>query len=146
MLALSQSKFQEAGDSGSAGLWRVPTAIALNYKAPEESDAALRDPARSAEIAALYLKSLIDIFGPDDFMYAIACFGMPTSQAGDLKNLLDEKADADARRDFWRMARAGVVPPEGADRVVRFFAAGVVAENPQAFGVGGQPLSWLISN
>ena len=76
-------------------------------------------------------------------MYAIACFGMPISAAGAMRNALDKAGPLD-RRDFWNIAKKGVVPPEGVDRVVRFFAAGIAAENPT--GKGNQPLSWLISN
>ena len=60
-----------------------------------------------------------------------------------MKTQLDKAGSTD-RRDFWGMAKKGVVPREGVDRVVRFFAAGIAAENPM--GNGTQPLSWLISN
>jgi hypothetical protein len=39
--------------------------------------------------------------------------------------------------------KAGIVPHGGVDRVSRFFAAGIVGENPQAFGLNGRPLSSL---
>jgi hypothetical protein len=146
LLAISRSRFTDDSSSSSGiGLWRVPKDIALSYKAPEEPESLINDPERSAEVAAQYFKGLIDVFGQDDFMYAIACFGMPTSKAGDLRTLL-EKADPGERRDFWRLAERRVVPPDGVDLVVRFFAAGIVAENPRAFGIDSKPLSWLISN
>ena len=144
MLAISRSKFRDdQGDSSGIGLWRVPRSIALNYKTPEEPEAIINQPDRSIDIAAQYFKSLLNVFGPDDFMYAIACFGMPISAAGEMRNELD-KAGPINRRDFWGMAKKGVVSRDGADRVVRFFAAGIAAENP--VGADSQPLSWLISN
>jgi FHA domain-containing protein len=146
LLAISRSRFKDEPDgSGGIGFWRVPRAIALDYKAPEDPEAVLNDRERSAEIAAQYFKSLINVFGGDDFMYAIACFGMTTARAGDVKRALDE-SDPNDRRNFWAMVDKGSVPRDGADRVVRFFAAGVVAENPPAFGIESRALSWLIAN
>jgi hypothetical protein len=143
LLAISRSKFRDdAGASGGTGLWRVPKSIAVGYKSENEPESIVTQPDRSVDIAAQYFKSLVNVFGPDDFMYAIACFGMPISAAGEMRNELD-KAGPIARRNFWEMAKKGVVPRDGVDRVVRFFAAGIAAENPDG---GGQPLSWLISN
>lgn len=148
VLAISQSKFRDAGsDSGqSIGFWRVPRRVAVEqgYISAGDSAATLSDPQRSAEIAAQYTKDLLNIFGPDGFMFAIACYGMPIGQAAELHAKL-EAADPGAavRKDFWSLVRSGVVPRDGADRVVRFFAAGIVADNPRAFGLSARPLSTL---
>ncbi len=149
VLAMSRSGFREA-DVGSSsaepgiGLWRLPPEIARLYLTPNESESALQEPKRSAEIAAAYLKALVNVFGMDDFMYAIACYGYPLSQAGQLRTRLESVTpDPGARSNFWRMVESGVVPREAADRVIRFFAAGVVGENPQAFGLSTQRLSSL---
>ena len=146
VLALSLSRFKdEPAGEGGIGFWRVPKVIALDYKTPEEPESVLNERERSAEIAAQYFKSLLNIFGENDFMYAIACFGMPPARAGDVKTTLDEWDPTD-RRNFWVMVDKGVVSREGAERVVRFFAAGIVAENPPAFGIESKALSWLIAN
>jgi hypothetical protein len=151
-LAMSQSHFDSSGstngcssDPDGVGLWRIPRAIAQGYLRRDESDAALKDPRRSAEVAAAYVKSLLDAFdNRDDFMYAIACYGRPSAEAGELARRLDESAPGvNSRLDFWRMVEAGVVPRDAADRVACFFAAGIVGENPRSFGLASEPLSSL---
>ena len=149
VMALSESRFKEdaAIADQKIGFWQVPRQIALEqgYVTPDESSAALKDVKRSAEIAAAYINDLVNAFGGmDNFMYAIACYGMPLSQAAKVRARLEEvDPNATDRKDFWRMVRSGVVARDGADRVARFFAAGIVGENPQAFGLNGRPLSSL---
>ncbi len=149
VVALSESRFKEdaASSDQKIGFWQVPRQIALEqgYITPDESSAALKDVKRSAEIAAAYINDLVNAFGGmDNFMYAIACYGMPLSQAAKVRARLEEiDPNATDRKDFWRMVRSGIVARDGADRVARFFAAGIVGENPQVFGLNGRPLSSL---
>ena len=149
VMAIAQSRFREGGAESPderIGFWRVPRRVAVEqgYVSPNDSASTLSDPQRSAEIAAQYMKDLLNLFGPDSFMFAIACYGMPIRQAAEVQGKL-EAADPDGtvRRDFWSLVRSGVVPREGADRVVRFFAAGIVAENPREFGLSARPISTL---
>lgn len=155
VMALSESQFREDATSSSTsasldlkiGFWKVPRQIALEqgYITADESAAALNDPKRAAEIAASYINDLINAFGGNDhFMYAVACYGMPLTQAAKVRTRLEDiDPSATERKDFWKMVRAGVVPREGADRVARFFAAGIVGENPQSFGLNNRALSSL---
>lgn len=150
VMALSESRFKEdtaAGSNQKIGFWQVPRQIALEqgYIFPDETAADLKDVKRSAEIAASYINDLINAFGGmDNFMYAIACYGMPLSEAAKARARLEEiDPNATARKDFWRMAKSGVVNREGIDRVARFFAAGIVSENPQLFGLNCRSLSSL---
>lgn len=142
-MAMSRSKLNASlgsgGVEGATGLWQISPAVAQAYLAPGETTTILADPKRSAEISATYMKALIDVFELDDFMYAVACFGMPLSRAGELRTKLVTAApDPAARRDFWKMVRSGVVSREQADQAARFFAAGIVGENPQAFGLNNE--------
>ncbi|HLG17559.1 MAG TPA: FHA domain-containing protein [Blastocatellia bacterium] len=145
--AASQSKFKESASGAvELGFWRVPRRIAVEqgYVAADEATAALGDPKRSAEIAAAYMKELINVFGMDEFMFAIACYGMPIREAAQVRTRIEENdPGGSVRRSFWRLAKSGVVSREGADRVARFFAAGIVGENPRLFGLSGEPLSSL---
>ena len=153
--ALSESRFKEnaapspdsVGPDQKIGLWLVPRQIAIEqgYVTPDEPPASLKDAKRSAEIAASYINDLVNAFGgTDQFMYAIACYGMTLSQAARVRARLEEiDPDAADRKNFWRMVKAGVIPREGAERVAKFFAAGIVGENPQAFGLTARPLSSL---
>ena len=139
LLAMSRSKFNENARGDGVGLWQIPLTVAQaqGYLSASESEATLRDPKRSSEIAAAYTKALVSTFeSTDDFMFAVACFGLPLSQAGQVRTQLATQApDPIARRDFLKMVKLGVVKGDQVDRVVRFFAAGIVTENPQAFGL-----------
>lgn len=145
VMAISESRFKENTASQAIGFWRVPREIALEqgYIAPDEPPSSLNDPKRSAEIAAAYLNDLVNAFGGlDGFMYAIACYGMPLGQVAEVRTRLEQiDPQATERRDFWRMVKAGIIRRDASDRVARFFAAGIVGENPQTFGLSGLPLS-----
>jgi hypothetical protein len=148
VLAMSRSKFDENASGEGVGLWQMPFAVAQaqGYLQPGETEAALKDPRRSAEIAAAYTKALLNTFeSVDDFMYAVACFGMPLNQVGQVRTQLASAVpDPGVRRDFLKVVKSGIIKGEQLDRVVRFFAAGVVCENPQEFGLRGeQPFSTL---
>lgn len=148
VMGMSESLFKEVESRDQKlGFWQVPRQLALEqgYLLPDESPEAIKDVKRSAEIAAAYLNDLVNAFGgTDHFMYAIACYGMPISQAAKVRARLEEvDPEATERKDFWKMVRRGVVPRDGADRVAKFFAAGIVGENPQSFGLNAKPLSSL---
>ena len=148
LLAMSRSKFNINATGNGLGLWQMSFALAQSqgYLTASESEATLKDPKRSAEIAAQYTKALISTFeSPDDFMFAVACFGQPLNEVGQVRAQLATLApDPVARRDFFKMVKSGVVKGDQVDRVIRFFAAGIVGENPQPFGLGNEePFSSL---
>src|SRR5262249_41098195 len=89
-LAMSRSKFRLTRASESGGLWLIPAPVIAEF-APGQERASLQDPKRSAELAATYSKALLGLFDPDDFLYAIACFGMTTMQAGEIRAALNTK-------------------------------------------------------
>jgi pSer/pThr/pTyr-binding forkhead associated (FHA) protein len=135
--AMSQSRFVDGTAPGD--IWRLPDSVARTYAG---GGGAAAD--RSAEVAAAYLKDLLSQFDPDDFMYALACYGKPLADAAELRARLEAAApDPAARLDFWRLVEAGIVPRDGAEQVARFFAAGIVGENPEAFGLQEKRLSSL---
>ena len=143
VLALSRSKLADAAQADGADWWRIPPAIAQAYLQPGEAPAALRDPRRAAEIAAVYLKDLLGVFDTENLDLAVACYGSTLEEAGTLKQQLAATPAAE-RRDFWLLVTRGLVKPEQAERVVKFYAAGIVGENPQRFGAAStQPLSTL---
>jgi hypothetical protein len=139
VLAMSRSRFNDNTTGEGIGLWQIPVSVAQaqGYLTVGESEETLKDPKRSSEIAAAYTKALVSTFeSTDDFMFAVACFGLPLNQAGQVRTQLATQApDPIARRDFMKMVKLGVVKGDQLDRVVRFFAAGIVTENPRAFGL-----------
>ena len=146
ILAFSRSKFNINASQGGLGLWRLSPGVirASGYLSQNESEAVLKDPKRSAEIAAVYTKYLLNTFEKEDFMYAVACFGMSIREAGSFRAQLNSAVAADptVRGDIVKMQKAGLLKDEQVDQIVRFFAAGVVGEHPQTFGVvSAQPFS-----
>lgn len=138
VLAMSQSRFDLArGRSNSSappgqGLWQVEPALAQSAGYIEQCGGGKLDDADqncSALVASAYLKALdIDLFA-EDFVYAVSCFGMSLKDAGQFQSQVPTSL-AD-RRDFWKVIKS----KDQRDRVVRFFAAGIVGENPQKFGL-----------
>ena len=147
VLAMSRSKFDLASAEKGIGVWQIPAEVARSqgYLAAGENSAKLKVPEVSAQIAASYTRQLLSAFDTEDFMYAIGCFGMSLQQAGQLQaRLITVMPDAKGRRDIAKINRAGVLSSEQVDNIVRFFAAGIVGENPQKFGLAdAQPLSSL---
>lgn len=137
LLAMSQTKFVERG---AGGVWNLPPALLTQYAGSADSS----DANVSTRAAAAYTRALLDTFEREDFMYAIACYGMSVDQAGEVSRALEEKDPGRRLRgDFWKMKSAGVVQGAQVERVARFFAAGIVFENPGQFGLKGEPLSTL---
>jgi hypothetical protein len=97
----------------------------------------LSDPAQkcAANAASLYLKSLVLEVFEGDVIYSVAAFGKSPQEA----NIWKATLPAD-RSDFWKV----ISDPKQREQVVRFFAAGIVAENPQKFNLkNDRPISGL---
>jgi pSer/pThr/pTyr-binding forkhead associated (FHA) protein len=142
--AMSRSNFvpssgqQDLGAQGD-GLWRMQLSLAqsagylgrcgtLTLTDPDQKCAAI--------VASTYVKTLvIDLFA-GDALYAVACFGMTPKEAAQWR---DQHASGD-RRDLWKVINS----KEQRERLTRFFAAGIVGENPERFNLtGDSPLSKL---
>ena len=137
-LAMSRSKFAPAKQGNEEGLFRMSnefvTANAYNGLCGTET---IADPSQNcaAKAAALYLKSMVFGVFEGDVIYAAAAFGKSPQDAGAWKATLPAN-----RTDLW----ASIRTPAEREAVVRFFAAGIVAENPQKFGLKrDRPLSEL---
>ena len=89
----------------------------------------------AAKAAALYMKAIVfGVFG-GDVIYSAAAFGKSPQDAGAWKATLPAN-----RTEVWNVIKTA---PER-EALVRFFAAGIVAENPQKFGLKrDRPLSEL---
>jgi hypothetical protein len=138
ILAMSRSKFIPAKQGNEEGLWRMTTDFvtvnAYNGLCGAEtlSDASQNCAAKSS---ALYMKALVFGVFDGDIVYSAAAFGKSPQDAGMFKASLP--AD---RSDFWNAVKT----TQEREQIVRFFAAGIVAENPQKFGLKkDKPLSEL---
>ena len=138
ILAMSRSKFVPAKQGNDEGLWRLTnefvTTNAYNGSCGAET---LSDKSQNcaAKASALYMKAIVYGVFDGDLIYSAAAFGKSPQDAGVWKATLD--AD---RSDFWNVVKTS---PER-EQIARFFAAGIVAENPQKFGLKkDKPLSEL---
>lgn len=138
VLAMSRSRFKPDKQGSNEGLWRMTsefvTSNAYNGLCGSES---LSDPSQNcaAKASALYMKAIVFGVFDGDPIYSSAVFGKSPQDAGAWKASLPAN-----RADIWNVIKTA---PER-EQIVRFFAAGIVAENPQKFGLKkDQPLSQL---
>jgi pSer/pThr/pTyr-binding forkhead associated (FHA) protein len=138
ILAMSRSKFAPTKQGAEEGLWRMTNefvaANAYNGACGAEtlSDKSQNCAARSS---ALYLKGIVYGVFDGDPVYSAAAFGKSPQDAVIWKASLPAN-----RADFWNTIKTA---PER-EQIVRFFAAGIVVENPQKFGLKkDKPLSEL---
>ncbi|NJM53757.1 MAG: FHA domain-containing protein [Blastocatellia bacterium] len=104
-------------------------------------------PEPSARAAAKYMKFLTGRYGtgPASFPLAIASYN--SGEGGLSKNLQTAlNTDSSLSRDFWSLiANSGKLSKQFQDENFKyppkFFAAAIIGENPQDFGVNLQPLS-----
>ncbi len=141
ILAMSRSKFTLEKQDVNEGLWQMSnefvTANAYNGTC-EVKD--LNEPSQrcSAIASAAYLKVLVLNIFEGDVIYSAAAFGMSPIEAAEWKADLPQN-----RADFWQNIKI----PQQREQVVRFFAAGIVAENPQKFDLkNDSPISELYRN
>jgi pSer/pThr/pTyr-binding forkhead associated (FHA) protein len=138
MIAMSRSKFVADKQGSDEGLWRMSnefvTANAYNGSCGSET---LSDPSQNcaAKASALYMKAIVYGVFDGDPVYSAVVFGKSPQDAGAWKASLPPN-----RSDIWNVAKT----PQEREQLVRFFAAGIVAENPQRFGLKkDRPLSEL---
>lgn len=133
ILAFSRSRFTPTKTGDLEGLWQMSTAFVSDNKYNGQcgsetlSDASQNCAARAA---ALYMKAIVYGVFEGDTLYSVAAFGKSAQDAATWKATLP--AD---RSDFWNVIKSA---PER-EQVVRFFAAGIVAENPVRFGMAKEP-------
>ena len=138
LLAMSRSKFDPARQGSDEGLWRMNTEFVNSnaYNGPCGGES-LSDPSQNcaAKASALYMKAIVYGVFDGDLIYSAAVFGKSPQDAGVWKATLPAN-----RADVWNVIKT----PQEREQLVRFFAAGIVAENPQKFGLKkDRPLSEL---
>ncbi len=138
MLAMSRSKFDPQKQGSDEGLWRMnPDFIKANAYDGVCGGQAISEPTQNcaAKATATYMKAMVFGVFDGDVVYSAAAFGKSTADATTWKATLPAN-----RVDVWNSIKTA---PER-EQLVRFFAAGIVAENPQKFGLKrDRPLSEL---
>ena len=141
ILAMSRSKFVPERQAAGEGLWRMPndfvTTNAYNGTC-ENKDLSEPTQTCAAISSAAYLKNIVLNVFEGDVVFGVSAFGMSPQEAAAWKMSLPPN-----RADFWNLIRQ----PAQREELVRFFAAGIVAENPQKFDLKKDlPISQLYRN
>ena len=138
IMAMSRSQFKLEKQGADEGLWRMTNdfATANSYNASCETPSLSENSQKCAAISAsTYLKTLNSTVFEGDVIYEVAAFGKSALEASQWKGTLP--AD---RSNFWNVIKDA----KQREEVVRFFAAGIAAENPQKFGLKNErPISEL---
>ncbi|HEX8369267.1 MAG TPA: FHA domain-containing protein [Pyrinomonadaceae bacterium] len=141
LLAMSRSKFNPQKQGAEEGLWKLTDEFvtANGYKTICQTES-LSDNAQNcaAKTSSIYAKALVLKIFNGDAIYAAAAFGMSEQEASTWASSLPPN-----REDFWKV----ITSPKQREQVAGFFAAGIVAENPQKFGMKkDKPISELYRN
>jgi pSer/pThr/pTyr-binding forkhead associated (FHA) protein len=127
LLAMSRSKFNPEKQGANEGLWQMSSdfAAANTYNVVCGTQT-LSDPTQdcAAKVTAVYMEDLVVKTFDFDIVFAVASFGKTTQEA----NIWKTSLPAD-RSDFWKI----ITDSAQREQVTRFFAAAIVAENPQKF-------------
>ncbi|MCS6874549.1 MAG: FHA domain-containing protein [Pyrinomonadaceae bacterium] len=141
LLAMSRSKFKPEKRGQLEGLWQLSEDFIKKggYKdLCPESSLSDKDQVCAAKTAAIYTKALVFKIFNGDFIYAVAAFGMTEQEAVMWANSLPQD-----RANFWKI----IENRNQKENLVKFFAASIVADNPQSFGLKtDKPISSLYRN
>jgi pSer/pThr/pTyr-binding forkhead associated (FHA) protein len=138
ILAMSRSKFKLDKQGADESLWQISndfaTANAYNVVC---ANANLSEPTQdcASKVTALYMEDLVVKTFDGDIVFAVAAFGKSVQEANNWKQNLPAE-----RSDFWK----AITDSAQREQVAKFFAAAIVAENPQRFGLKKErPISEL---
>lgn len=138
ILAMSRSKFDLAKQGAEEGLWRMTNDFAAANAYNQGCEVpSLSDPSQAcaARVSSLYMKTLLRTIFEGEAVFAAAAFGMSPDEAYNWKQSLPVE-----HSDLSNVIKS----QRQRDELVRFFAAGIVAENPQKFGLKkDRPISQL---
>lgn len=145
ILAMSRSRFNLEKQAANEGIWQMSKTfveesgfiINDNCEQPNLSDTLQKCAAKAS---STYLKAIVLGTFNNDIIFGVAASGMTLSQAAEWNGKLPQNPAA--RMDFWKL-----LPTKQREEIIRFFAAGVVAENPGKFGLKkDRPISELYRN
>ena len=143
--------------TGALGMFQFVRGTGREYNLQVKNDASPSNPDQrcepepAARAAAQYLKYLTGRFGTGPMSFPLAIASYNSGQGGLSQNLEKAlKAAAGQDRSFWTLVANQVAfegnigeqfRRENVKYVPKFFAAAIVGENPQDFGIEMQPLS-----
>jgi membrane-bound lytic murein transglycosylase D len=145
-LAFIESEYNNlgpSGPSGAVGMFQFLPATGQKYGLSLED---LSDVAKSADAAARYITDSVTVFEGDPMKEALALLSYNRGAqrvSRELKLLVNEqnKQCSICALTADRSKRDETFGAESVYYVPRFFAAAIIGENPQVFGLQGQALS-----
>lgn len=138
-LPLIESGFQTGAVSpaGAVGPWQFMRHTGRRYGLRIDGYVdERRDPVKSTEAAARYLRDLYDMF--NDWHLSLAAYN---TGEGNILRILERRGAT----DYWEMRRRGDIVPETREYVPRFLAALQIARSPETYGFPrpeSEPLSF----
>ncbi len=135
LTAMSRSQFTPA-QGAETGIWKMSNEFAeKNSLTTVCGTQTLNDTECAAKASANYTKNLLSTVFGNDPVYTVAAYGMSPGEAFDWNRTISGD-----RADFWNAIKT---QPQR-DELVKFFAAGIVADNPPKFGLkDDKPISSL---
>lgn len=127
-LALIESGYQNHATSraSAAGVWQFISGTAKRYGLTINREVdERRDPIRSTEAAARYLRDLYNIFGS----WPLAMAAYNAGEYGIIRAIMKGKS-----RDYWQLREQKALPRETAEYVPKIFAAALIGADPEKYG------------
>jgi membrane-bound lytic murein transglycosylase D len=127
-LPLIESGFQTGAVSraGAVGPWQFMRQTGRRYGLRIDRDVdERRDPIKSTEAAARYLRDLYDMF--NDWHLSLAAYN---TGEGNISRILERRG----WQDYWSMGERGYLVRETREYVPRFLAALQIARSPESYG------------
>ena len=122
--------------AGARGLWQLMPATAREKGlcvGPGRDLDERTDVAKSTRAAASIIGGLLKIFGPEQFMCALASYNR--GDAGVRRAMMKiEDPMMESSRKFWYLVERGLLPPQTSEYVPRIVATQIMAEDPARFG------------
>jgi pSer/pThr/pTyr-binding forkhead associated (FHA) protein/soluble lytic murein transglycosylase-like protein len=123
--------------AGAVGLWQFMSTTAERYRLrvaggyDERTNVEL-----STRAATAYISDLILVFGPEQFMCAMASYNR--GEGGVQRAMMQipqQLTMMPSSKKFWYLVERGLLPDETSRYVPRVFATKIMAENPARFGL-----------
>ena len=134
-LPFIESGYQDSiiSSAKARGLWQFmpSTGRAHGLRVDDEMDERT-DPLKSTQAACSYLNSLLNMFGPNAFLCAVAAYNKGENG---MARCLKKSGNWRSTWKFWDVVAAGdgCLKQETMDYVPRFLAAAVILRRPEVF-------------
>jgi membrane-bound lytic murein transglycosylase D len=123
--------------AGAVGLWQFMSKTATRYHLLVTPGYDQRtDVELSTRAATAYISDLILVFGPEQFMCAMASYNRGEGGVqGAMMKIPQHLTMMPSSEKFWYLVEHGLLPDETSRYVPRVFATKIMAENPARFGL-----------